>query len=244
MSPFRVPPVLFTIAAMSAAHATLREDSSPPAFPDSVHVPNGCFLSTYAYLKRFRAEFPNEHGRELNIVARFADQRDQPHTLALVSWRGSWWLRDEHFGVFALGASAELHADSEELRVRAKSVTEKFSMNQVITGRCEKPKPPPGGLSPEQRLEHVIDAAEIIAEPSEVFLLQSGAAQLAFLFFRPKPGWIGVYDPVKGTATSECASRNGAAIVRAVAAKLGYAVGDISIVRGAGSGMPQLVAAE
>ena len=87
----------------------------PPVFADAAHVANGCYISAVAYLAKFSTAFPAERGEPAAFVLPSAGGSNQPHTLAIVSWRGEWWARDEYFGVVPLGFSS---AGSWPIRVQ------------------------------------------------------------------------------------------------------------------------------
>ncbi len=83
---------------------------------------NGCYVSTIAFLARFQAEFPGERGVPLVMVRRNANTVRWSHTIALVSWRGEWWGRDEYYGVFALDREVGAYPDPDQLADRAANV--------------------------------------------------------------------------------------------------------------------------
>src|SRR5271170_721219 len=94
----RLAPV--ALALLSPAGSAARADIAVPTAPAPVapphytideHVFNGCHLSTIAFLARFHADFPAEHGEALIVLMRNAGGVRKAHTVALISWRGSWW---------------------------------------------------------------------------------------------------------------------------------------------------------
>lgn len=220
---------LMTLALVVALSLpSLRADAAPalpPALRDAGHVLNGCYLSTTAYLARFSAEFPGERGAPVAIAPRgFGGM----HTIALVTWRGEWFGRDEYFGVFALGRSVAAHPEASALSRRAELVLTKLAVAEVKAGRGDYAPSAPAALPAAERAELIRRAAGALPLASEVFWVKGHGEPLAFLFFRPAAGVIAVYDPIHGTATAETALDDAAAIVGLVAAKLGYRVASVS----------------
>src|SRR5690349_17649388 len=80
------------LALMLTSLPSLRANDSvapaPPAFPDAQHVLNGCYISTLAYVTRFRAAFPSERAQPLTVELKQFHGR---HTIAVMTWRGAWW---------------------------------------------------------------------------------------------------------------------------------------------------------
>lgn len=85
--------------------------SLPPDFPDTRHVPNGCYLSAVTYTEKFKAAYPTEHVRLQNFHPR---GWPAAHMVALVTWQGAWFIRDEYFGVFS--SSTKSGDEAEESR--------------------------------------------------------------------------------------------------------------------------------
>jgi hypothetical protein len=196
----------------------------PPVFPDVAHVANGCYVSAVIYLAKFSAVFPAERGEPAAFVLPNADGSNQPHTLALISWRGEWWARDEYFGVVPLGCSsaapwsprlAQLRADAG-FRRRAE-----FLRRQAADVRRET-APAQGGLTPEWRLAEILSAQRLLPFPSEIHWRPGDRSPIPFLYFHLAGDSFAVYDPAKGTASALSPVRDGAALVAAVAERMGY----------------------
>ena len=226
----RLAPLALVLATLSApvAHATTRvpnpssDLSAPPAYPDSDHVLNGCCLSSIRFLNRFLAEFPAEHGETLMVTMRNADGSTQAHTIALISWQGQAWCRDEYYGVFSLDCAADSQPNLTRLSARAERKLEKHAQMMVRTGQAAARSEPPAQLSAEQDLRDVTVAAKLIPYATSIFWVRCGNRELPMAFFRPDGKRIAVYDPVHGTSTAECASTDDAKIVLLVASRLGY----------------------
>jgi hypothetical protein len=199
-------------------------DPTPPHYPDAAHVFNGCHLSTLAFLARFSAEFPLEQGHALVVRMRNADGTDKSHTLAVVSWRGAWWCRDEFFGVFPLGCPASAHPDLTRIVTRVEPLLEKHAQVHMRKSGVPKPSPAPATLSPEQRLHEVETAAEVIPFPHTIFWVRDHTREVPLVLFRPASDQIAVYDPAHGTGVAECSIRDDAKVISLVAARLGYRV--------------------
>ena len=192
---------------------------TPPDFPDAAHVTNGCYLSTVAFIAQFASAFPAERAQPATIRPR---NFDTPHTLALLTWQGRWWGRDEYAGIFPLDRPVGGGTLTESLRRHAERIFEKRSIAQAkLSGynpaNTEK-------LSPARRAHDVTVAAGLIPFRTERFSLRCGDQDVPLLFFRPTSGSIAVYDPVTGTATAETAITSSSAIVKLVATQLGYRV--------------------
>jgi hypothetical protein len=195
--------------------------SSPPDFPDAVHLPQGCYISAVVYLERFRAEFPTEYGATLTIAPSvFAG----PHTIALVTWKGKWWGRDEHCGIFDLHSAVAEDRSREQLRAAAECALNRFVSRHRKLGRLSASFDLPRGLSKANREEAVATAASLLPYASRIVWVRCGRQDIAFLFFQPAEGTIAVYDPASGTAHAECAATNFSAVVATVATRLGYKV--------------------
>jgi hypothetical protein len=225
-----MPPV---IALANPAHETAWPDSNPtasarpaapPDFPDALHVVNGCYLSSLAYLARFTALYPDERGEVIAINARLANEPRKFHSIAIMSWRGHWWGRDEYFGVFPVRLPVSPGITAERLQHRARSACENHAKALLSNRLIQVPAAPPRTLSPALRAANVEAAAEIIRLPSQVFHVRSGREVFPVLFFRPAPGCIAVYDPLKGTASAECDTTDDAVVVAAVVRRVGYRV--------------------
>ena len=206
-----------------AAPATQAGPTSlPPAYPDRAHVSNGCHLSTITYLARYLSEHPTEQGEPLVIQVVNFDGTVRSHTIALLSWQGQLWCRDEYFGVFTLGCAVEARPSAERLVAKAQEMLERHEKKLIRAGGITLCPVPPEKMSAEQRTMEVKVMAEIIPFPTTVYWVHSGKRDIPLAFFRPAAGQIAVYDPQHGTCLAECSVRNDAKIVAAIATKLGY----------------------
>ena len=216
-------PALVTLALLVALALNLRadEDATPPAFPDAGHVPNGCYLSTTAYLTRFTAEFPAERAAPVAIAPCGFSAK---HTIALLSWRGEWWGRDEYFGVFALNRTVAGNPDPAALARWAEHLLAKHAMRAVKAGRGDYAPAAPDALPARELAALVRAAAAALPRANEIFWVHGGREAVPFLLFHPAAGVIAVYDPLHGTATAETKLTDGETIVGLIAAKFGYRV--------------------
>lgn len=211
---------LMITPAASHLHAhPASNGAGPPYHPDATHVPHGCFLSTVAYLARFQAEFPDE--RAAAMVVELREFRGM-HTLAVVSWRGAWWGRDEFFGVFPLNVQLAREPDAARLERAATLALDRHAKNEVRRGRAEYAPRPPETLPLAERARLVAQAAALLPCPSDLFWVGDAREEVPVLFFRPAPGWVALYDPLVGTAQAQCAAESPAAIVKTIAGHLGY----------------------
>ena len=215
--------------------------SAPPAYPDVAHVLNGCHLSTLRFLSRYLSKFPGERGEPLVVTMRNANGSTQAHTIALISWHGESWCRDEYYGVFALGCRAEPKPDLGRLSARAERLLEKHAQMLVKSGQVAARTEPPAHLSADQTFVDVAKAAELIPFATRIFWVNCGGRELPMAFFRPSEKQIAVYDPVHGTSTADCACPDDAKVVLLVAARLGYAANSVRAERD--YSQPMLVAA-
>lgn len=204
---------------LPTAHAeVVATEATPPDFADVAHVQNGCFISTTTYLAKFTAAFPAEQGRAITVTPR---QYETPHTIALISWHGAWWARDEYCGVFALGLSVAKTSDSRQLSKLATAVLEKRATKLAKAGRVQL-APDAVPLSPEEQAREVAVAARLLPVATENFRIKSKGQEVSLLLFRLSGGKIAVYDPSSGTLTAKCTSTNSVSIIAAVAVQLGY----------------------
>lgn len=219
------PAALAFLSVLAAATSTLAHpvpDSAPPAFADDAHVSNGCHISTLAYVARFAAEFPGERAEPLIVEMPNADGARRPHTLALVSWRGELWGRDEHFGVFPLKLSATANVKPERVATRAAAALERNARADARNPGYRR-APVAIGSVDSNKLRHEAElAARLLPVPATVYWVTTGGREYPLVFFRPDGRSIAVYDPHRGTCMAETASRDDAGIVAAVAGRLGY----------------------
>ncbi len=208
---------LMITPSLPLASGQTNETAAPPHQPDAVHVPEGCYISTVAYLGRFAVEFPGEWGAPFTA---FLASNRWHHTVALVTWRGEWWLRDEFLGAIrmnlpvasrAVTAPVARHAEATLGRVASQLSRAQRARIAVIGRRFDA-------------THEVAKAAKLLPFPGEVFLVSSHGREIPLLFFRPAPGCIAVYDPHFGTAVAETTTGNSAKVVEVVAERLGYKV--------------------
>lgn len=201
-------------ASASAAALT-----APPDFPDGQHVPNGCYLSAVTFAHKYQLRFPEERSSPLAITLRNADGRRKPHTVALVTWHGAWWGRDEYFGVFptGIGASSDpaIHSQQVERALERRAAARPAAALLALHVASEP-------ITPASRDRAIRAAEAAIPFPTSTIWVASGNREIPFLFFRPAAGQIAVYDPIYGTATALCSALDQNRIVATVAAKFGY----------------------
>lgn len=201
--------------------------SAPPSYADTVHVCNGCHLSTIRYLARFQSNFPGEHGEPLVINMMNADRTRRMHTMALISWRGLAWCRDEFFGVFALGCRYDARQNPGALVALAERSYSRQAQKVIRDSGMPSRPGPAEDLTPEQRLQDVSLATQIIPYPSAIYWVKVGHKEIPLALFRPANRQIAVYDPLNGTSLAECSIADDAKVVSAVAARLGYSSGGV-----------------
>jgi hypothetical protein len=210
--------------ASSAAAATL---SAPPAFPDSAHIPNGCHLSTVTFLAKFLAQYPQESGEPLVIAMHNDSGVRWNHTIAVISWHGQTWCRDEYFGVFALDCSFDQKPATNRLAIKAESALGRHVRTVLHSSEKNPLVPPPDVLSPEQRIQDVTVAAQMVPFQTTIYWVRSGKHEVPVAFFRPSAKQIAVYEPLHGTCLAECSIHDDAKVVSLVAAKLGYSAENV-----------------
>ncbi len=198
--------------------------SAPPIYPDKVHVPNGCQLSTVRYLAQFRSDNPGERGEVLEISMPEADRN---HAVALITWRGKLWCRDEYFGVFPLECPAEQMPRLETLADRAETLLRQLAARLIHKDRARSAFFSRGPMSRDQRLAEVVRAAQIIPFRSTLFWIQNRDQEIPVIFFRLTNDRVAVYDPLNGTCLARCGSLDDPMVVSQVAVRLGYAVDGI-----------------
>jgi hypothetical protein len=206
----------------------------PPVFPDVAHVANGCYLSAVVYLAKFSAAFPAERGEPAAFVLPNAGGGSRPHTLAIMTWQGAWWARDEYFGVIPLGLTSAAPWDPRQAHRRAEAgFRQEWERRRRQPGGVRREVAPSrSGLTPEWRLAEILAARRLLPFPSEVYWLGEGRDAVPFLYFRPTEEGFGVYDPAMGTASALAEVRDGGRIVAAVAERMGYPAGRSPAGRG------------
>jgi hypothetical protein len=205
----------------------------PPVFPDTAHVANGCYVSAIVYLAKFSAAFPAERGEPAAFVLPNAGGGTKPHTLALISWKGEWWARDEYFGVVPLGCSsaAPWSRRLAQLRVEAGFRRLAEPLRRQAGELRRRTLPALRSITPEWRFAEVMAAQRLLPFPSEIHWLHDGLLPIPFLYFRHDGDGFAVYDPALGTASAVSPVRDGAALVSAVAERMGYAVQGYTVGR-------------
>lgn len=196
----------------------------PPVFPDVVHVANGCFVSAVVYISRFTAAFPGERGETAALMLPNDDGQIKPHTLAVVTWHGEWWARDEYYGVFSLSEPVERPWTLGRLRRRA--ITE-MSAAAARARRERRPvrqvRPPTKTLATRAWRREQIDTAQaLLPLPAEVCWFDGSSGPEPFLFFRLGGDRFAVYDPSVGTASANSPEHQSGRLVAAVARRMGY----------------------
>jgi hypothetical protein len=193
-------------------------------------VANGCYVSAVAYLAKFSAAFPAERGEPAAFVLPNADGGQKPHTLALISWKGEWWARDEYFGVVPLGCSSATALDPRLAQRRIDAGFRQLSeprRRRAVELR-QKTILAPASVTSEWRFAEIKTAQRLLPFPAEIHWLTDGRHSIPFLYFRPGGDAFAVYDPGVGTASAVSPVRDGALLVAAVAERMGYRLRRIS----------------
>jgi hypothetical protein len=215
----------FTVSRGSSA--PLASSSLPPDYVDQYHVPNGCYISALAYIAKFKTAFPEERAEPLTVVPRRGGSPGEPHTVALITWRGRWWLRDEYFGIKSVRLPVSSAITPERIAARVAGICGQDSMTQIQVNNSSSDVAPE--LSFTTRMSDVFAAAAVIRSEAAVYVVHSGAMRIPMLYFQPGPGLVAVYDPTHGTAFARSNTADALKVLPAMAQKLGYKV--ISIDR-------------
>ncbi len=197
----------------------------PPNFPDMIHVANGCYVSSFVYLSRFHAAYPAERAETAAIVLPNADGSFKPHTVAIVSWHGKWWARDEFYGLADLRSSSSRPWDVASVTRRVDAINRERYAQQTAAGHRRQPDRAPAEKTEaiRWRIEHIQRARQLLPVPSEIVWLRSGDQTLPMLFFRTSEGGrFAVYDPSIGTAQALGDVSDVGRLVAAVAERMGY----------------------
>ena len=215
--------VVFAVTAASGAPAPHpAETNAPPVFADAKHIPNGCHISTLAFLARFAAAFPGERGQPLVTVLPNAGGLRLPHTVAVITWRGDWWGRDGTFGVFPLRLRADTRPDDAGFSRRLARELERHAQAHLRRPDAVRPIPAPKRLPADEQLAHVLTAMELLPMRARVFRIASREGDLAAAFFRPAPGMVAVYLPTHGTCVAHLDSPDDLGLVKLALTELGY----------------------
>jgi hypothetical protein len=217
---------LFALAVAVAAHAAA--PAVPPAYPEAKPVLNGCHISTLAFLARYGAEFPGERGEAVRILMRNVEGLRVRHTIALFTWRGEWWCRDNILGVAALNRPAVAGTDLAALASEAEGVLDRIETRRNRSRRNRGTSDAAtADLSASRRLREVEAAAALLPLASTVYWLRADGREIPVLFFRPGPGKIGVYEPSVGSCLAEIGETDARKIVALVGEQLGYRVAGV-----------------
>ena len=212
---------MFTAALLSPAARATTAPATPPDFPDTTHVREGCYISSVAYLARFAAEFPGEFGAPCSVHPSIYPRR---HTVALVTWAGEWWLRDEFAGVVRLNLPVASREITETVRRRAETRLDRRVRGLSSADHARILSLGLHGNRTINPAHEVAQAARLLPYESTRYRVECRGRESPVLFFRPSPGWIALYDPQFGTATAETDSPRDAALVELIAERLGYKV--------------------
>ncbi len=218
---FAVSNMLAATDTPRAANGVDPANSAPPEYADAAHVSKGCYISTVAYLARFLTQHPTESGQPLTVTLK---SFDGPHTIAVITWRGAWWGRDEYSGVFALRCRVEQGQTPDDLREPAARSLSAIAQRQLKRGRISAGPDTPGGPSLADRRTAVTTAAKLLPCAAEVYWVTTPRERVPLLYFRPYQGRIAVYDPATGTATALCEPTNVTEVLKMVATQLRYNV--------------------
>ncbi len=229
-------PFGFTVRA-DIVTRTATAPIGPPHYTIEDHVYNGCHLSTIAFLARFHADVPAEHGEALVISMHNAGGVRKAHTVALISWQGYWWCRDEYFGVIALGRKAVANPEMGRLTERLQTVLERRAHEFMTMPAAERPVEAPTELTSAERLHQVVTATRIIPYASRIYWVGPGRRAVPVVFFRPSASEIGLYDPLHGTCVATCTLQDDAKVVALAAARLGYDAREVRADSGIVGGM-------
>jgi hypothetical protein len=153
---------------------------------------------------------------------RVAGGRISPHTIALVTWQGEWWCRDEYFGVFSLECAVNAATDPAKLSSRAERALARHAEAALRNPAQQVAPEVPHRLTTAQRLAAVTAAAKIIPFPNAIYWVRGESGEVPVVFFRPAAGKVAVYDPAHGTGAAVCASANDMGVTALVAQSMGY----------------------
>lgn len=190
-----------------------------------IHVANGCYISSFVYLSRFRAAYPAERAETAAIVLPNADGSFKPHTVAIVSWHGQWWARDEFYGLADLRSPSSRPWDLATVTGRVDAICRERAARQTAAGHRRQPDRAPAEQAEaiRWRIEHIQMARQLLPVPSEIVWLRSGGQKMPWLFFRTSEGGsFAVYDPSIGTAQALADVKDAGRLVAAVAERMGY----------------------
>jgi len=190
-----------------------------------IHVANGCYVSSFVYISRFQAAYPAERAETAAIVLPNADGSFKPHTVAIVSWHGKWWARDEFYGLTDLRSPSSRRWDLATVTQRVDAFCRERYAVQTAAGHRREPDRAPAepAEAVRWRIEHILTARQLLPVPSEIVWLQSSSQTLPLLFFRTAEGGrFAVYDPAIGTAQALGDVRDVGRLVALVAERMGY----------------------
>jgi hypothetical protein len=157
--------------------------SAPPCYPDKIHVSNGCHLSTVRYLAQFKSDYPDEQGEVLEISLPDACRN---HSVALVTWHGRLWCRDEYVGVFPLECRAEPRPKPEVLVEWTEYLFRQQAARLIQRDGAANTHFTRGPMSKEQRLAEVARAEQIIPFRTTVFWIRCKNQEIPVIFFAPR----------------------------------------------------------
>lgn len=208
---------------LPAAHASTA--TPPPAFADPVYVLNGCHISTLNFVARFQREFPHERAELARVLVRSVDDLRVRHTIALFTWQGAWWCRDDIVGLAALDETVQPNADLAALGSKAEAVLDRVEARKLRQRQTRSSQPEIGAeLSSARRTREVRAAAELLPLPGTIYWVRTGSREIPVLLFHPAPGQIAVYEPTVGSCLAETKELDDAKVVKLVGEKLGLAV--------------------
>lgn len=223
---------LFAILVVVSGVSAARPASRPPSY-EIPAIPNGCHISTLAYLHRFRADHPAERATDVRILRRNDSGCEVSHNIALFSWENSWWCRDDVLGFAALERPVRGDDNLAELTKLAETVLDRLEARAAKRSAHLR-----RGARATVRSAPAIDDAEAITRAAAVLPVAStpytigvGRDTRTVLFYRTDANDIALYEPSLGSCVARVSGGSDLAVVRVVARKLGF---DPATVRLAG----------
>ncbi len=175
--------------AQTGVSAAPAKEGSPPWWPDKIYAANGCFLSASAYVARLVSTYPAAKASTQTVEIPSC----RGHTIAVVSWNGVKYGRDQYIGVFKIGdGDPQASFEAALRRWRQEKRTHPY------------PERRPHSMA-ERRAEVLLARSIMAFAKTELLPVNTPTGVVTVLTWRTPTGELAIYEPTLGTAVGSTA---------------------------------------
>lgn len=170
--------------AQAGASAAADWPDAPPWWPDQIYAANGCYLSASAYVARLASTYPAADATTYTVEIPSC----RKHTIAVVTWNGVKYGRDQYIGVFKIG-------DSDPQTSFVATLRRWWQAKR--THRYPEKRP----SSIAERHAEVLLARQIMSfAKTELVPVITPTGAVTILTWQTTTGELAIYEPMLGTA--------------------------------------------